>query len=471
MIDAAAAFISAMLFGLLIFKIGQHIFPGELDRFGLVQNIYNKFVWFLSEPIANALSLYAVPSNTVLQFSVILILIVGSLFFIRAHGPVDGALMIFLAATCVLCSYSPNLATAENWASYRSIGALSASVVALVVFMVSEIYSYYERKYSSISLVKKFNKYKWVASAILLIILATYVQGNVLNGFVLPNVTELNNLVSFLSEAKGQGSKKVALTIKRSSWSDSASGKMAYDEFGLHSSITDCYAKAIVEIVLHSTNLIPDAIIVPSEGVITDQQSDHYTNIVVDFSHLITSQRFKTSSPKHSVIGLLQKNNIIASANSLSFYSAKGDLATVKLLINAGIDVNAQTSGGSYALIEASWAGKQDVVSYLLDAKADVNSASNQITPLSAAIIQKHELIALLLLEHGANPNVVDSIGSTPLMECSWQGNVLLVNALLSKGASPNYRRSSDGMTATKFALAAKKEDVVKILKAAGASE
>ena len=39
-------------------------------------------------------------------------------------------------------------------------------------------------------------------------------------------------------------------------------------------------------------------------------------------------------------------------------------------------------------LIDAAWAGKQVVVSNLLDAKADVNSGSGQMTALSVAIIQ-----------------------------------------------------------------------------------
>jgi ankyrin repeat protein len=74
----------------------------------------------------------------------------------------------------------------------------------------------------------------------------------------------------------------------------------------------------------------------------------------------------------------------------LRAYSSKGDLETVKLLHDAGIEVNAGNGRGSNALTEASWAGKQGVVSYLLDAKADVNSASSgQLTALGAAVLSK----------------------------------------------------------------------------------
>jgi uncharacterized protein len=173
---------------------------------------------------------------------------------------------------------------------------------------------------------------------------------------------------------------------------------------------------------------------------------------------------------KDSAIESLKKQNIAVSADSLSGFSYKGDLATVKLLLDAGVDANAQDSRESTALREASWAGKQEVVSYLLDAKADVNSPSSaKFTALSAAISQKQVAIALLLLEHGANPNVVDSGGSTPLIEAAWQGRLPLVKALLPKGAAQNYKRPDSGFTALK--AAGNKADIVEALKAAGATE
>ena len=173
---------------------------------------------------------------------------------------------------------------------------------------------------------------------------------------------------------------------------------------------------------------------------------------------------------KDSAIESLKKKNIAVSADSLCFYSSKGDLKTVKLLLDAGVEVNAKNSSGSTALIEASWAGKQEVVSYLLDAKADVNSASSgQLTALSAAVNQKQETVALLLLEHGANPNLVDPGGSTPLIEAAWQGSLPLVKALLAKGAAPNYKRPDSGFTVLK--AAGNKADIVQALKTAGATE
>jgi ankyrin repeat protein len=175
---------------------------------------------------------------------------------------------------------------------------------------------------------------------------------------------------------------------------------------------------------------------------------------------------------KDSSIASLQKKNIPLTVESLSFYSNKGDLETVKLLVNAGVDVNTINSSGNNALIEATWVGKQEVVSYLLDAKANVNFiSSKKLTPLSAAVNQKQESIAELLLEHGANPNIIDTAGSTPLIEAAGQGNLPLVNALLAKGADANYRRPNDKLTALRAASGANKQEIVQALKSAGASE
>lgn len=177
-------------------------------------------------------------------------------------------------------------------------------------------------------------------------------------------------------------------------------------------------------------------------------------------------------SKKDSSIESLKAKDIAISAENLCGFSGQGDLPTVKLLLDAGVDVNAKNSRGSNALIEASWAGKQEVVSYLLDNKADVNPASSgQFSALSAAIGQRQEPVALLLLERGANPNIVDPAGSTPLIEAVWAGNLSLVKALLAKGANTNFKRPDNAYTALKLAVAHNKLELVQVLKASGAVE
>jgi len=176
-------------------------------------------------------------------------------------------------------------------------------------------------------------------------------------------------------------------------------------------------------------------------------------------------------SMDHSASVYLQRKNIPISANSLSFYSAHGDLQMVRLLIEAGVDVNEKNNQGSTALIEASWAGEAEVALTLLNVNADVNMlSSSMLTALSAASNQKKESVSLLLLTHGANPNIVDQNGSSLLMHAAWQGNLTMLKELLARGANPNYK-SPEGFTALKAAASNRNTDVVRALEYAGATE
>ena len=293
-VDAAMVFVMAMVLGLIIFKVGQYLYPSGSSRYGLVQNILGKLGWFFSEPIANALSLYKVPANITLLLLVVLMIFLTALFLIKKSGLKAVYVKFIYVILCVFGSYAPNLATAENWASYRSLGALAASVVVMLVLLVSRSIDYLITRYSTGALIDLSIRYFRFVPAIFLILLTAQVQSNVQNGFVLPNVIELNNLASFLNDVRIQNPDKVEVIIKASSWVDSAARPMAYDEFGLPSSVRDYYAKPIVEIVLRSMNFIPNAIITMSGDATASQKADHANSLVVDFPRLVTSQRFKT---------------------------------------------------------------------------------------------------------------------------------------------------------------------------------
>jgi len=189
----------------------------------------------------------------------------------------------------------PNLATAENWASYRSIGALAASVIVLFVLLVIEPVILAMGKKLADKPSRFLSPILLLVPFVMLVLITVRAQSNVLNGFVLPNVTELNNLASLLSYAKGtEKSGGLDIVIIPSSWTDSAATPMAYDEFGMHSSIHDYYAKPIVEIVLGSMNITPKSLNLVAQDVNYRQQFDQGERLVVDFPKLVTSQRFKT---------------------------------------------------------------------------------------------------------------------------------------------------------------------------------
>jgi hypothetical protein len=89
------------------------------------------------------------------------------------------------------------------------------------------------------------------------------------------------------------------------------------------------------------------------------------------------------------------------------YYAALLNLReVVKILLNAGADVNAQGGEYSNALQAASWEGNEQVVKILLDAGADVNAQGGEYgNALQAASWEGNEQVVKILLDAGANVN------------------------------------------------------------------
>lgn len=105
--------------------------------------------------------------------------------------------------------------------------------------------------------------------------------------------------------------------------------------------------------------------------------------------------------------GLPEYNRMIphGADTALMFAARVGDLASAKVLIQGGANVNDHDAWGVSATTLAAFSGYGDVARYLLEKGADPNNDKPGFTALHCAIMRRDELTVAALLARGANPN------------------------------------------------------------------
>jgi len=117
---------------------------------------------------------------------------------------------------------------------------------------------------------------------------------------------------------------------------------------------------------------------------------------------------------------------------ALMWAAAENHADATRVLIEHGADLNAQSApthyprpvggqtllprGGFTALMYAARQNSMDAARVLADAGADLDGTDgDRVTALVVSIINAHYDIAAMLIERGANPNLADVTGMTPL--------------------------------------------------------
>ncbi|MFJ7971709.1 ankyrin repeat domain-containing protein [Psychrobacillus sp. NPDC096389] len=128
--------------------------------------------------------------------------------------------------------------------------------------------------------------------------------------------------------------------------------------------------------------------------------------------------------------------------NVLLYAGAEGLLEILKLAIQAGADTTITNRFGGTALIPASDRGHVDIVEELLtNSDTDVNHLNNlHWTALLEAVIlgdgkENYQEIVQLLVEHGADVNISDRDGVTPLEHAERRGFKEIERILKEAGA------------------------------------
>lgn len=141
---------------------------------------------------------------------------------------------------------------------------------------------------------------------------------------------------------------------------------------------------------------------------------------------------------------------------------SEGNLGTIKALINMGANVNlknGQLSRGetplgsavSSACFHPDEPRRMQIVTLLLDAGADVNICDNSGASPVFIPACSHPTILKFLLEKGANTRTADERGWTPLHGAAFNGELDAAKLLIEHGADVNAR-TRDGETPFRFA-------------------
>jgi len=118
-----------------------------------------------------------------------------------------------------------------------------------------------------------------------------------------------------------------------------------------------------------------------------------------------------------------------------------GDYDKLRLLRDAGAAINQTSSTGWTALMAASYGNREESFESLIDRGADINMRSEDgRSALILAVRQRdtrkeHTRIVERLLSLGADPNVVDAYGETPLGVARKANDAQLVRLLEQAGA------------------------------------
>lgn len=114
------------------------------------------------------------------------------------------------------------------------------------------------------------------------------------------------------------------------------------------------------------------------------------------------------------------------------------DVETVEMFVAAGADPNKRHGHCRSSLEYVAYTGSITIAKLLLAAGGDPT-----IGPLRSAIGNDHSgIVKLFLEEGGADPNVTDQYGDTPLHYAAEYGRIDVIPLLMHAGADPNIRNT-----------------------------
>lgn len=145
------------------------------------------------------------------------------------------------------------------------------------------------------------------------------------------------------------------------------------------------------------------------------------------------------------------------------------DTNEIKKIIENGFDINSTDEEGRTGLIYAVLDSEvsADIVLLLLNYGIDINivDKSQKWSALHFAVQDNKHDIVRVLLEKGAQVDITDSYGNTPLSKAifNFNGNTTSIENLIYYGANPD-RKNLHGVSPKDLCILSGKSNILKLL-------
>ena len=171
----------------------------------------------------------------------------------------------------------------------------------------------------------------------------------------------------------------------------------------------------------------------------------------------------KEEARKHAHRELFEEG-IPFTPDSFSFHIAKENKDTCNLFVEAGMDVNCRDSAGTPMICIAARSGRKEMIDWLLDKGADINSISKDrgYSAVMDAVWKSSLDIVKMLIEKGANLNFIANDGQSALIVATGASNPRICELLVKNGADPTYKDRM-GMSSLDYARLFKKNELAKL--------